>query len=223
MKVRGIALLPVDPKDGKLPSLMAHMINRGALFVVISLSALLLSGCSGNPREQADDAIAEANRSVNEHNKLFEQARDTYTDVKEKVESGGDPSKEKERITEAKNTLEEARNNLDDARDSLGTVRALDVDPDIKKYASLLSKAMDAQLAAEAKEIEFYDLLEEDPALENNRERALDLLSEVGPGYERAEKAYAQAEEFANSHPKVIEATPEECDQSTTSEQTGRS
>jgi chromosome segregation ATPase len=193
---------------------MAHMINRGALFVVISLSALLLllSGCSAfsaNPREQADDAIAEANSHVKEHNRLFEQARDTYTTVKEKVESGTDPSKEKEQITEAKNTLEKARNNLDDARDSLATVRTLDVDPAIKEYASLLSKAMDAQVAAETKEVEFYDLLEEDPALENNRERALDLLSEVGSGYEKAEKAYAEAQEFANSHPKVIEAAPE--------------
>jgi chromosome segregation ATPase len=193
---------------------MAHMINRGALFVVISLSALLLllSGCSAfsaNPREQADDAIAEANSHVKEHNRLFEQARDTYTTVKEKVESGTDPSKEKEQITEAKNTLEKARNNLDDARDSLATVRTLDVDPAIKEYASLLSKAMDAQVAAETKEVEFYDLLEEDPALENNRERALDLLSEVGSGYEKAEKAYAEAQKFANSHPKVIEAAPE--------------
>ena len=192
---------------------MAHMINRGALFVVISLSALLLllSGCSAfsaNPREQADDAIAEANSHVKEHNRLFEQARDTYTTVKEKVESGTDPSKEKEQITEAKNTLEKARNNLDDARDSLATVRTLDVDPAIKEYASLLSKAMDAQVAAETKEVEFYDLLEEDPALENNRERALDLLSEVGSGYEKAEKAYSEAQKFADSHPKVIEAAP---------------
>jgi hypothetical protein len=203
---------PTDPKGGKLPSLMAHMINRGALFVVISLSALFLCGCSSfsaDPREQADDAIAEANRSVKEHNRLFEQARATYTEVKEMVESGEDPSKAKERITEAKNTLEKARNNLDDARDSLGTVRTLDVDPAIKEYASLLSKAMDAQLGAETKEVQFYDLLEEDPALENNRERALELLSEVGSGYEKAEKAYTQAQEFANSHPEVIEGAPE--------------
>src|SRR5215218_3357788 len=199
------------PKGGKLPSLMAHMINRGALFVVISLSALVLVGCLGigaDPREEADQAIAEANRSINEHNRLFEQARNTYTDVKEKVESGGDPSEERERITEAKNTLEDARNSLDDARDSLGTVRDLDVDTAIKEYARLLSEAMDTQLDAEAKEIDFYDLLEEDPALENNRERALELLSEVG-GYEKAEKAYSRAQEFANSRPEVIEPAPE--------------
>ncbi len=191
---------------------MAHIINRCALVVVISLSALL-GGCSGvfeeTPREQANEAIAEANESIAEHNKLFEQARDTYADVREKIESGEDPSQEeRDRITEAKNTLEEARANLDDARESLSTVQELDVDRDIKEYADLLLEAMDAQLAAEAKEVEFYDLLEEDPALENNREKALDLLSEIGAGYEKAEKAYAEAQEFANANPNIIETAP---------------
>jgi DNA repair exonuclease SbcCD ATPase subunit len=188
------------------------MINRCALCVVISLSALLLGGCAGlleNPREQANEAIAEANESIAEHNKLFEQARQTYADVKEKIESGEDPSQLRDRVTEAKSTLEEARANLDDAREALGTVQDLDVNQTIKDYAGLLSEAMDAQLAAEAKEVEFYDLLEEDPALENNREKALDLLSEIGAGYEKAEKAYGKAQDFANSNPNVIEAAPE--------------
>jgi DNA repair exonuclease SbcCD ATPase subunit len=191
---------------------MAHMINRCTLFVVISLSALLLGGCAGllgDPREQANKAIAEANESIAEHNKLFEQARETYANVKEKIESGDDPSPLRERITEAKNTLEEARANLDNARESLGTVQDLDVNQTIKDYARLLSEAMDAQLAAEAKEVEFYDLLEEDPALEHNREKAQDLLSEIGAGYKKAEKAYREAQNFADSHPNVIEAAPE--------------
>jgi septal ring factor EnvC (AmiA/AmiB activator) len=192
---------------------MAHIINRCALIVVISLSALLLGGCAGlfqDPREQANDAIAEANESIAEHNKLFEQARNTYADVKEQIESGENPSEEeRNRITEAKDTLEEARGNLDDARESLSTVQDLDVNQTIKDYADLLTEAMDAQLAAEAKEIEFYDLLEEDPALENNREKALDLLSEVGAGYEKAEKTYAEAQNLANANPNVIEAAPE--------------
>jgi hypothetical protein len=201
-------------KGCKLPSFMAHIINRCALVVVISLSAFLLGGCTGvlgqDPREQANEAIAEANESIAEHNKLFEEARDTYAAVKERIESGEDPSEEeRNRITEAKNTLEEARANLDDARESLGTVQDLDVNQTIKDYAGLLSEAMDAQLAAEAKEVVFYDLLEEDPALENNREKALDLLSEIGAGYEKAEKAYAEAQELANANPNVIEAAPE--------------
>ena len=192
---------------------MGHMINRCALLVVISLSTILVGGCAGlfeSPREQANEAIAEANESIAEHNKLFEQARDTYGDVKQQIESGEDPSEEqRDRITEAKNALEEAHANLDNARESIGTIQDLDVDQKIKDYASLLSEAMDAQLAAEAKEIEFYDLLEEDPALENNREKALDLLSEVDAGYKKAEKAYQEAQELANSSPNVIEAAPE--------------
>jgi septal ring factor EnvC (AmiA/AmiB activator) len=190
---------------------MAHMINRCALFVVISLSALLLGGCAGlfqDPREQANEAITEANRSIAEHNRLFEQARETYADVKKKIESGDNPSPLRDRITEAKNTLEKARANLDNAKASLGTVQDLDVNQTIKDYTGLLSEAMNAQLAAEAKEVEFYDLLEGDPALENNRQKALDLLSEIGTGYEKAQKAYEEAQNFADSHPNVIEAAP---------------
>jgi len=185
------------------------MINRRGLFVVILLSSLLFSGCSGvlgeDPGEQANQAIKDANASITEHNRLFDEARSTYTDVKQKIESGDDPSQEKDRITEAKNTLEEARRKLRDARDSLSTVDDLDVDPAVKKYAGLLSEAMDAQLAAEAKEVQFYGILEEDPALENNRERALDLLSEVGAGYREAEESYAKAQDLADSNPDLIE------------------
>jgi hypothetical protein len=78
------------------------------------------------------------------------------------------------------------------------------VDPAVKEYARLLSDAMDAQLAAEAKEVQFYGILQEDPTLENNRERALDLLSDVGAGYEDAEESYAQAQDLADSNPDLI-------------------
>ena len=189
---------------------MTHMINRLAPAVVILLSLFVFAGCSGvfgeDPSEQADAAISKANRSISEHNELFDKARSTYADVKEKIESGDDPSKEKDNITEAKNALEKARQDLQDARESLETVADLDVDPPVKEYASLLSEAMDAQLAAEAREIEFYGILEEDPALQNNRERALDLLSEIGDGYKEAEKTYDKAQEVADEHPRVIEA-----------------
>ncbi len=189
------------------------MINRSALIVVISISAFLLGGCSGvlgmDPREQANEAIVEANEFIAQHNQLFEQARDTYADVKQQIEAGEDPSGERDRITEAKETLEDARGNLDDARESLAGVQDLEVDGTIKQYARLLSEAMDAQLAAEAKEIQFYDLLEEDPALENNRKQALELLEEIGTGYEGAERTYAEAQELADSNPNVIEAAPE--------------
>jgi septal ring factor EnvC (AmiA/AmiB activator) len=192
---------------------MRYMINRLAPVVVILLSAFVLAGCSAvfgeNPREQADQAISNANKSIAQHNELFEDARSTYADVKQKIESGEDPSKEKDNIAEAKNTLEEARTYLHDARESLETVADLDVDPSVKEYARLLSEAMDAQLAAEAKEIEFYGILEEDPALQENREEALDLLSEVGEGYQKAEKIYDEAHNVANANPRLIEPAPE--------------
>jgi len=188
---------------------MTYIINRPAPIVVILLSAILLSGCSGmfgqSPREQADEAISSANESISEHNKLFDQARSTYSDVKKKIEAGDDPSKEKDNITTAKNNLQEARTHLQDAKGSLETVDDLDVDPAVKEYAGLLSKAMQDQLDAEAKEIEFYGILEQDPALENNREEALDLLSEVGEGYKEAEKTYSEAQDLADAHPKLIE------------------
>jgi outer membrane murein-binding lipoprotein Lpp len=191
---------------------MRYMINRLAPLVVILLSASVLAGCSAvfgeSPREKADQAISNANESISQHNQLFDEARSTYRDVKQKIESGDDPSKEKANITEAKNTLEEARKHLQDARASLGTIADLDIDPSVKEYAGLLSDAMDAQLAAEAKEIEFYGILEEDPTLQNNREKALDLLSEVGNGYQKAENLYDKAQNLANEHPKLIEAAP---------------
>jgi hypothetical protein len=191
---------------------MRYMINCLAPLVVILLSAFVLAACSAvfgeSPREKADQAISNANESISEHNALFDDARSTYADVKQKIEAGDDPSKEKDNIAEAKNTLEKARAHLQDARDSLGTIADLDVDPSVKEYARLLSDAMDAQLAAEAKEIEFYGILEEDPTLQNNREKALDLLSEVGQGYQKAENLYQKAQNLANSHPKLIEAAP---------------
>ena len=190
---------------------MPHMINRLTPVVVILLAAFVLAGCSGifgnTPREQADQAISSANQSISEHNKLFDEARSTYSSVKEKIETGDDPSKEKDDITEAKKTLQQARQDLKDARASLGTVPDLDVDPAIKQYASLLSKAMDEQLDAEAKEIEFYGILQTDPGLQDNREKALELLTEVGDGYKSAQKTYAKAQNLADSHPKLIEAS----------------
>lgn len=199
------------PKGGRLPSLMPHIINRCALVVVISLSILFLGGCSGllgeSPGERANAAISDANEAISEHNRLFDEARGTYTQVKQSIEAGDDPSGQRDNITEARTTLEEARAQLRNARASLATVRDLDVDPSVKRYAELLSEAMDAQIAAEDKELEFYTLLEEDPTLENNRDRARDLLSEVGDGYERAERSYREAQDVADSHPDLIEAS----------------
>jgi hypothetical protein len=187
------------------------MINRRALCVVILLSTFLLAGCSGvfgpSPGEQADQAISEANGAIAEHNRLFDDARGTYADVKQQIEAGNDPSAQQDQITEARDKMEEARSRLQDARDSLGGVNDLDVDPAVKRYAGTLSDAMEAQISAEDREIEFYTLLEEDPALQNNREEAENLLEQVGNDYERAEQAYAEARDLADENPNLIEAT----------------
>ena len=190
---------------------MVHMINRRALRVVILLSTFLLAGCSGvfgpNPGEQADQAISEANGAITEHNRLFDDARVTYAEVKQQIEAGDDPSAQQDQITEARDKMEGARSKLQDARDSLGGVNDLDVDPAVKRYASTLSDAMEAQISAEDREIEFYTLLGEDPALENNREEAENLLEQVGDDYERAEQAYAEARDLADENPDLIEST----------------
>jgi hypothetical protein len=190
---------------------MQHMINRRAFSVVILLSSLLLAGCSGlfgpSPGEQADRAISEANDAIADHNRLFDQARSTYNDVKQEIEAGNDPSAQQDRITEARQRMEEARSRLQDARDSLEGVNDLDVDQTVKRYASTLSDAMAAQISAEDREIEFYALLEEDPSLQDNREEAENLLQQVGDDYERAEQAYAEARDLADQNPELIEAT----------------
>ena len=190
---------------------MQHMINRRAFSVVILLSSLLLAGCSGvfgeSPGEKADQAITEANGAIAEHNRLFDQARATYTDVKQQIEAGEDPSAQQDRITEAREKMEQARSRLQDARDSLETVNDLDVDPAVKRYAGTLSDAMGAQISAEDREIEFYALLQEDPSLENNREEAENLLEQVGDDYERAEQDYAEARELTDENPELIEST----------------
>ncbi len=190
---------------------MPYMINRPALPVVILLSTLLLAGCSGlfgeSPGEKADGAIMEANGAISEHNRLFGEARDTYASVKAEIEAGDDPSAQQDRITEARDTMEMARSRLQEANTSLDDVNDLDVDPAVKRYAGTLSDAMDAQISAENREIEFYTLLQEDPALENNRQEALDLLEQVGNDYERAEQAYTEARDLADENPDLIEST----------------
>ena len=191
------------------------MLNRSTLAVVIALAAfILISSCSSNsknsesPREKANQAVARANKSVAKHNKLFEQSRDIYNDAKAKLESGQDPSSQKKNITEAKSTLGKARNSLKDANKSLKSVQDTDVDKAVKKYTSLLSTAMDAQISAEGNEIKFYGILEKDPALKNSRKQADALLSEVGKDYEKSREAYKRARDFARSNPNVITLPP---------------
>lgn len=193
--------------DRKLPSFMTNILNRSFLLVVISFVAFLpVYGCSTleNPSKKANDAIAEANKSISEHNKLVERAHSEYADVKKSLDSGGNPSKEVKRIGEIKSTFQKARGDLSDARDSLNSVQDMDVNPKVKKYTRLLSSAIDDQLAAESKEIEFYGLLQEDPTLKHNRDQAQKILSQASQGYESAAASYQKAQKLANANPKLI-------------------
>jgi hypothetical protein len=196
------------PRDGRLLSLMMPILVRLVLFVVITLSlSLLLAGCSGGSSdslEQANESVVEANEAINEHNDLFDGARNLYEEAREAIEDGEEPSEEAERVTQARETMQEARDNLEEARDSLTTVQNLQVDSTVKEYAQLLTDTLDAQLAAEAREIEFYEILEEDPTLDEDRERALDLLTQISEGYQRAKDSYGQAQELADANPELL-------------------
>jgi hypothetical protein len=192
--------------NSRLPSLMPRILVRWALFVVITLSLALSAGCgpSGDPRQQANGTIIEANQVIEEHNRLYAEARDTYDEAKEAVETGDDPSEEAERFTETRETMEEAQARLSEARQLLAEVRNLDVDTELRDYVGLLSEALDTQAAAEDREIDYYRILEEDPSLEDDRERALNILQQVDDFSQRAEEDYDRAREFADDNPELI-------------------
>lgn len=201
-----------DPKGGRLLSLMIRILFRPVLFVVITLSLSLPAGCSGlfgGPSEQANDRLGEANEAIEEHNRLFEEARDTYEEAREAVESGESTSaeatsEETERFAEVRSTMQEARSELAEAREPLSEVQDLDVEPEIKEYAGLLLESVDARLAAEDGEIQYYEILEQDPTLTENREEALDLLAEAGESYQEADEAYGRAQRLAESNPELL-------------------
>jgi hypothetical protein len=78
------------------------------------------------------------------------------------------------------------------------------VDPELKEYTGLLSNALDTQLAAEAKEIEFYEILEQDPALSENRNEAQDVLADASEGYKKAKDTYGHAQKLADANPELL-------------------
>ncbi|MDQ4063503.1 MAG: hypothetical protein M3122_06360 [Actinomycetota bacterium] len=199
---------------------MLRILIRPVLLVAITLSMSLATGCSGlsgDPVEQANDYIVEANEAIQEHNRLFEEARSTYEEAKEAVESRGSSSEDDakeatnqeediEEIAQARETMQEARDTLDGAREPLSEVQDLDVEEEIKQYAMLLAEGVDAQIAAENREITFYETLEQDPTLEDNREDAEEILTEVGDGYEEAQNSYERARELAEANPNLLGA-----------------
>jgi hypothetical protein len=186
---------------------MAHILSRPLVLVVTTLSLSLSAGCSGtfgSPYDQANGYVTEANEAIDEHNRLFEEARGTYEAAKEAVESGEDTSQAVDGITEARETIQEARGELERAREPLTEIQDLDVETQIKEYAVLLSEAIDAQIAAENREMRFYEILEQDPTLTDNRAEAEETLTEVGDGYEEAQNSYNQAQELANANPDLL-------------------
>ncbi len=191
---------------------MLRILVCPANIVAITLTLLLGAGCSSSS-EQADSFIADANEAIAEHNQLFEEARGTYDAAKETIEAGKgssgestsaggttsatDNAQEVEQVGRARETMQQARERLQDARTPLAKVQDLDVEQAIIDYTALLSEAVDAQIAAEEQEIAYYELLERDPILSDNREEALSLLSEAGNGYAEAQDAYDRAQEVS--------------------------
>ena len=190
---------------------MMRILVRPVLLVVITLALSLATGCSGAPYEQANDYVVEANETIQEHNRLFEEARGTYEEAKEAVESGESSSEDDaiqeedvEEIAQARETMQEARDTLDGARESLSEIQDLNVEEEITQYAVLLAEGVDAQIAAENREITFYETLEQDPTLEDNREDTEELLTEIGDGYEEAQNSYDRARELAEANPNLL-------------------
>ena len=204
----------MGPNSGRLLSLMARILVRPVLTVVITLSLALLTGCSGvlgDPYSQANGHITDANEAIEEHNQRFEEARSAYEEAKESVESGDASSEEatvqaEERMAQAQENMQEARDTLGEAREQLSEIQDLEVATEVQEYAALLSEAIEAQLAGEGGEIGFYELVERDPTLADNREQAEEMLTDVGDRYEEARSAYDRARELADANPELLPA-----------------
>lgn len=182
--------------------------RRVSVVVFISWLVLLIAGCgiSRDPLEIANEAISRANDGISEHNGLFVESRRTYREAREAIESGEDPPSQTERISQATDSLREARSSLEEARSQLTEIQDLEVEQAIKDYADTLARAIDAQLEAEARELEFYEILQEDPALGERRQEATKITRQASEGYERATQLYEEAGELADSNPGIIEA-----------------
>ena len=186
---------------------MARILVRPALLVVITLSSLLSASCAGHfggPYAQANGLVDEANEAIEEHNRPFKEARLAYEGAREAVEAGEDASEEAERIAQARQIMQEARDELKKVREPLSEMQGLDVEPEIGQYARALSETVDAQISTEDREIDFYELLEQDPTLKDSRTEAENILSKVDGGYEEAKDSYERAQELANANPELL-------------------
>lgn len=187
-------------KGGKLPSLMRPILNRTRVFCVILLSLLLAAGCSTDPRMEANQTIERANEKISAHDELFEEVRNTYSGARQSTQE----STQVESISEARSQLQEARGRLQEAREEIAGVQELEVSEELLNYSRTLEEALAAQIRAEEREIALYDLLAEEPSLEENRDRAMQLLSEAEEAYAEAESGYEEASQIAASNPELI-------------------
>jgi len=223
-------------KGGRLPSLMRPILNRKLPVFVILLSLLALAGCSADPRVEANRAVERANEEIAAHDRLFDEARATYSEARQSIresnedQSNGNPdsgdtdsgstedsestdsestaiSEAADDVSEARSTLQEARSRLENAREEISGIQDLDVSGELLEYSRTLEDALSAQMRAEEREISFYEILADDPGLEDNRERAIGILAEAEDAYAEAESGYEEARSIAGSNPDLI--TPE--------------
>lgn len=184
---------------------------------MILLSPVIAAGCSSDPRLEANQAVERANEEIAAHDELFDEARDIYSETRQAVREGGgdlestqaegtvaETTGDAEDISEARDKLEEARGRLQEARGEISGIQDLEVSEELLRYSRTLDEALAAQIRAEEREIAFYEILARDPALEENRERAIGILAEAEDGYAEAESGYAEAKEIADSNPELI-------------------
>lgn len=186
---------------------MRHILNRTGLLFVILLSLLAVTGCSTGPRQEANQAIERANEEISAHDELFDEARNSYAEARQSIREDGESTGEAESISDAREALEEARSRLEEAQGEISGIQELDVSEELSSYSRTLEEALAAQIRAEEREIAFYELLEEDPTLEENRDRAREILAEAEEAYAEAEEGYREASRIADSAPAF--AAPE--------------
>lgn len=197
---------------------MRPILNRTRVSFVILLSLLLAVGCSADPRVQADRAIQQANEDITAHDELFDEARAAYSDAQQTIRENNENSDNEstndegttpesqaaESVSEARSKLQDARSRLEEARGEISGIQDLEVSDDLLEYSRTLEEAISAQMRAEEREISFYEILAEDPGLEENREQAMELLDEASQAYTEAENGYQEANSIADSNPELV-------------------
>lgn len=200
-------------KGGRLPSLMSPILNRTSAFFVILLSLLFISGCSSDPRVEANQSMERANEKISAHDKLFDEARNDYSEAQRAIRASGESTSpestgtqdgETESISEARSKLEDARSRLKEAREEISSIQELEISEELLNYSRTLEEALTAQMRGEKLELAFYEVLAEDPTLEENRDQAIEKLDEAKKSYSKAESGYEEASKIANSNPDVV-------------------